>query len=65
MQSEFKGMGFKEVYNTMKENLNITNIQIEGKENISNDFAYTLDDQNWKEIQLKGLSQGYESRSMR
>ena len=49
----------------MKENLNITNIQIEGKENISNDFAYTLDDQNWKEIQLKGLSQGYESRSMR
>ena len=38
MQSEFKGMGFKEVYNTMKENLNITNIQIEGKENISNDY---------------------------
>ena len=49
----------------MKNNLNIKNISIRGSENYENDFPYTLDSADWKQIQMEGLKRGYESRSMR
>jgi len=49
----------------MKDNLNIKNITIRGVGIHQNDFPYTLDSEDWKQIQMEGLRQGYESRSMR
>lgn len=49
----------------MKDNLNIKKIQIIGNENYENDFPYTLDSEDWRQIQMEGLSKGYESRSVR
>ena len=30
-----------------------------------NEYPYTLDSEDWKNIQIKNLREGYESRSMR
>ena len=56
---------FMEIYNTMKQNLNISNIKITGDSACENNFAYTLDSEDWKQIQIEGLKRGYESRSLR
>ena len=56
---------FTDIYEEMKNNLNIRNITVTDKENVSNDFPYTLESSDWKQIQLKELKRGYESRSMR
>ena len=53
------------IYDVMKDNLNIKNITIRGVEIHQNDFPYTLDSKDWKQIQIEGLKRGYESRSMR
>ena len=49
----------------MKDNLNINKIQILGDENIGNNFPYTLESNDWKQIQMEGLESGYKSRSVR
>ena len=49
----------------MKDNLNIKSISIQGSENYENNFPYTLESKDWKQIQIEGLRQGYESRTMR
>ena len=54
-----------DIYEEMKNNLNIKNITVTDKENVSNHFPYTLESSDWKQIQLKELKRGYESRSMR
>ena len=65
LEASFDSNSFKEVHNKMKENLNITKIAIEGKEHCVNDFPYSLDSDDWKQIQMEGLRRGYESRSVR
>ncbi len=65
LETSFDSNLFKEVHNKMKENLNITKIAIEGEEHCVNDFPYSLDSDNWKQIQMEGLRRGYESRSVR
>ena len=54
-----------EIYESMKNNLNISRIQISGDENIATDFPYTLESDNWKQIQMEGLESGNKSRSVR
>ena len=49
----------------MKDNLNITSIHTIGSRSWENEYPYTLDSNNWKQIQMEGLKQGYESRSVR
>ena len=56
---------FEQIYNTMKDNLNITSIKTIASGTIECDYPYTLDSDNWKQIQMEGLKKGYESRSMR
>ena len=56
---------FIDVYNIMKNNLNITSIHTIGSQSWQNYFNYTLDSDNWKQIQIEGLKKGYESRSLR
>ena len=49
----------------MKDNLNIKSISVRGTENYNNNFSYTLESEDWRQIQMEGLRRGYESRSMR
>ena len=65
MELSFGNKSFTEVYNSMKENLNIKSIQSIGSQNWQNEYPYTLDSDDWKKIQIDYLKEGYESRSMR
>ena len=56
---------FKEIYETMSNNLNITSIKTMSNSTIECEYPYTLDSDDWRQIQLEGLKKGYESRSMR
>ena len=65
LETSFQNRPFKLIYEIMKDNLNIKNITIRGVGIHQNDFPYTLESDDWKQIQMEGLKQGYESRSMR
>ena len=56
---------FKEIYETMSHNLNITSIKTMSNRTIECEYPYTLDSDDWQQIQMEGLKKGYESRSMR
>ncbi len=55
----------QDIHNTMKDNLNITSIRTITGPSIECDYPYTLESDDWKQIQMEGLKRGYESRSMR
>jgi hypothetical protein len=65
MKLAFQNKPFTEVYNIMKNNLNIRSIHTIGSRSWENEYPYTLNSDNWKQIQIEGLKKGYESRSMR
>ena len=65
LQTSFQDTKFQGIYESMKNNLNISRIQISGDENIANNFPYTLESDNWKQIQMEGLESAYKSRSVR
>ena len=65
LETSFQNRPFTSIYGVMKDNLNIKNITIRGVGVHQNDFPYTLESDDWKQIQMEGLKQGYESRSMR
>jgi len=52
------------IHNTMNENLNITSIRTITGPSVECDYPYTLESDDWKKIQMEGLKQGYESRSV-
>jgi hypothetical protein len=56
---------FKEIYETMTRNLNITNIKTMSNRTIECEYPYTLDSDDWQQIQMESLRKSYESRSMR
>ena len=45
--------------------LNIKNISVVGSEHCQKNFPYTLESDDWKQLQIDYLKVGYESRSMR
>ena len=53
------------IHSTMNENLNITSIRTITGPSVECDYPYTLESDDWKQIQMEGLKKGYESRSMR
>ena len=59
------GASIHDIHETMNSNLNITSIRTITGPSIETDYPYTLDSNDWKQIQMEGLKQGYESRSMR
>ena len=65
LETSFQNRPFKSIHEIMKDNLNIKNITIRGVGIHQNDFPYTLESDDWKQIQMEGLRKGYESRSMR
>ena len=58
-----KGKTYKEIYNTMSNNLNIKKIK-NMKTNTECQYTYSLDSEDWKQIQMEGLQSGYKSRSV-
>jgi hypothetical protein len=56
---------FKEIYETMSKNLNISNIKTMSNRTIECEYPYTLDSDDWQQIQMESLRKSYESRSMR
>ena len=55
----------QDIHKVMNNNLNITSIRTITGPSIECDYPYTLESDDWKQIQMEGLKQGYESRSMR
>jgi hypothetical protein len=54
-----------DIHNVMSCNLNITSVRTITGPSVECDYPYTLESDDWKQIQMKGLKKGYESRSMR
>ena len=46
-------------------NLNIQSIKVVGESDVECSYPYTLDNDDWKTIQMNTLREGYESRSLR
>tara|TARA_Y100000114_G_scaffold79860_1_gene73527 strand:+ start:389 stop:1507 length:1119 start_codon:yes stop_codon:yes gene_type:complete len=65
LATSFQSSTFKSIYEVMKDNLNIKSISVIGTKNCNNNFSYTLESEDWRQIQMEGLRRGYESRSMR
>ena len=65
MKLGFEDKPFLEVYDVMKNNLNIKSIHIVGSRTWENYYPYTLESKDWKKIQMDNLKEGYESRSLR
>jgi hypothetical protein len=65
LKTSFNNDKFLQIYEEMKNNLNIKNIGVGSKNVVTNDFPYTLESSDWKQIQLEGLKKGYESHSLR
>ena len=65
MKLAFQDKPFLEVYDVMKNNLNIKSIHIVGSRTWEKDYPYTLESNDWKKIQMDNLKEGYESRSLR
>ena len=59
------GASIQDIHKVMNDNLNITSIRTIYGPSIETDYPYTLDSDDWKQIQIEGLKQGYESRSVR
>jgi hypothetical protein len=54
-----------DIHRVMNDNLNITSIRTIYGPSVETDYPYTLDSDDWRQIQIEGLKQGYESRSVR
>ena len=55
---------FEEIYKTMSKNLNIKKIKNLDSA-VACEYPYSLDSDDWKQIQIEGLENGYKSRSLR
>ena len=65
MKLGFQDKPFLQVYDMMKDNLNIKSIHTIGSQHTECYYPYSLDSADWKQIQIDYLKEGYESRSMR
>jgi hypothetical protein len=65
IQKTFGQSSVGEIHNDMSNNLDIQSIKIIGVDTVECEYPYTLDSDDWKQIQMEGLKNGYKSRSMR
>jgi len=54
-----------DIHNIMNNNLNITSIRTITGPSVECDYPYTLESDDWKQMQIERLRQGYESRGVR
>ena len=62
-QVDVKGKTFLQTYEEMKDNLDIQSITVTGPNPIENTFSYTLDSDDWKNIQMESLKKGYNIKN--
>jgi len=55
----------EEIHTIMSDNLDITSIRTIFGPSVETDYPYTLDSEDWKQIQMEALKSGHESRGMR
>jgi hypothetical protein len=55
----------QDIHQTMNNNLNITSIRTITGPTTECEYTYALDSDDWKQMQIERLRQGYESRSVR
>ena len=55
----------QKIHTVMNKNLDITSIRTITGPSVECDYAYSLESNDWKQIQIEGLKKGYESHSMR
>ena len=65
LKRSFGTENFKEIYNTLSNNLNITKIEVFDGQTTNSEYSYSLDSPDWQQIQIDGLKKGYESHSLR
>jgi hypothetical protein len=65
MKLAFGSKSFLEIYKDMSSNLNISSINVIGLRSWEDEYPYTLDSEDWKQIQIDYLKKGYESRNLR
>ena len=65
LKRSFGTENFKEIYNKLSNNLNITKIEVFDGQTTNSDYSYSLDSPDWQQIQIDGLKKGYESHSLR
>ena len=65
LKRSFGTENFKEIYNTLSNNLNITKIEVFDGQTTNCDYSYSLESPDWQQIQIESLKKGYESYSMR
>ena len=54
-----------EIHDVMNKNLNITNIKVIGDNTVECNYPYNLNNDDWKQMQMDTLREGYESRIVR
>ena len=60
LKKSFNSENFLDIYKTLVNNLNIEKIEIfDGQSDIKNSYPYTLDNDNYKKLQLDMLKKGY------
>jgi hypothetical protein len=64
LEETFDNITFEQIYDTMSKNLNITSISVVSTQTIKCDYPYSLDSEDWRQIQMEGLRGGYESRGV-
>ena len=60
-----KDASIQYIHKTLSDNLDITSIKIRSIPTVECEYPYTLDGDDWKQIQIEGLRDGYKSRSVR
>ena len=65
MKLAFGDKKYFDIYKEMSKNLNITSIHTIGMRSWENYYPYSLESDDWKQMQIDYLKEGYESRSMR
>jgi hypothetical protein len=55
----------QKIHTVLNKNLDITSIRTFTGPSVECDYPYSLESNDWKQIQMEGLKKGYESRSMR
>ena len=65
LQKSFGSTDFLKVYDQLLNCLNIRKIEVTGTKKTKVEYNYYLDDDNWKQLQIKELKKGYESHSLR
>ena len=65
IKKTFGNSSVMDIHRIMNENLDIKFIKTVGEGAVEYTYPYTLDSNDWKQIQMEGLKRGYESRSVR